>query len=227
MLNNIFLSTNDFRRVTAKQIALENGIEYISNAETRKLRLRNGKHANRFYARKNRYILLHPPNDGTPKYPFEWYVNFYGKPQMIMYNQTAFKCITNLSDILFQMVQLYSEYIDDNIFIASTGFAIKLEDEIKPDYHGRASLVLTKDSIRNSKVKLFEIDEAKKYFINDFLDHYIGWNFGAVIAQSPKLEKALLDFNDLVINKDLREYAGNGFNVHHSKDIVHYNLKIT
>lgn len=227
MLGNIFLPINDFRRVTARQIALENGIEYIPSAEKRKLRLKNSKHANRFYVHNDRYILLHPPNDGTPMYPFEWYVDFYGKPQMVLHNRSAFNCITNLSDILLHMVRLYDEYIDENVFISFTGFAIKLEDEIKPDYHGSASLVLTKDAVRNNMVKPFEIEEAKRYFINNFLDHYIGWNFGVAIANNPVLEKALLNFNNSVINRGLREYSETGFDVHSSKDVVHYNFPKT
>ena len=57
-------------------------------------------------------------------------------------------------------------------------------------------------AIRNNKVKPKEIIEAKKYFINDFLDHYIGWNFGVVVTKNPELEEALIDFNNLVIKKD-------------------------
>lgn len=52
------------------------------------------------------------------------------------------------------------------MFIASVGFAIRLDDELHPNYHGKATFVLTKDSIRNDKVKPEQIIEAKKYFIN-------------------------------------------------------------
>lgn len=144
---------------------------------------------------------------------------------MIMDNQHSFKGITNLSEIILQMVKLYAKYIDDDMFIASAGFAIRLDDEVHPEYHGKATFVLTKDSIRNNKVKPEEIIEAKKYFINDFLDHYIGWNFGVAVTSNPELEKALIDFNNLVIEKGLREYAGTGFEVWHSEDVMHYDLK--
>ena len=35
----------------------------------------------------------------------------------------------------------------------------------------------------------------------------------------------LLKLNNLVIEKGLREYAGSGFEVWHSEDVVHYDLK--
>ena len=213
-----------FQCITAKQIAADNGIEYIADAKGKKMNSEHGS-VNSFYAGEGKYILLHPANDGMPTCPFEWWGTFDGKPQMIMDNQHSFKGITNLSEIILQMVKLYAKYIDDDMFIASAGFAIKLDGEVRPDYYGKATFVLTKDAIRNDKVKPEQIIEAKKYFVNDFLDHYIGWNFGVAIKSNPELEKALIDFNDLVIEKGLREYAGRGFEVWHSEDVVHYDLK--
>lgn len=215
-----------YQKITAEQVAAINGIEYIFDPKGMEMDSKHGT-ANRFYAGKGKYILLHPANDGMPTCPFEWYGDFDGKPQMILNNQHSFKEISNLSDIILQMVKLYTKYIDHNMFIASAGFAIRLDDEVHPNYHGKASFVLTNDSIRNDKVARREIIEAKKYFINDFLDHYIGWNFGVAITSNPELEKALLDFNNLVIEKGLREYAGTGYNVWQSEDVMHYNLKRT
>ena len=213
-----------YRKITAKQIAKENGIDYISNVTDNKYESDN-RFVNQYYAKEGRYISLHPANDGMPTCTFEWYSKFDGETKMILDNHSSFKCITNLSDIISQMIKLYTKYIDDEVFIASLGFAIKLEDEIKPDYVGRASFVLTDNAIRNEKVKPNQIEEAKKYFLNDFLDHFIGWNFGKVITSNENLEKELLEFNELVINKGLREYAGPGFDVWCSKDVQHYKLK--
>lgn len=214
----------NFQKITAKDVATENGMEYILDARGKKIKGEK-KGINRLYAGKGKYILLHPANDGMPTCPIEWYGKFDGKTQKIIDNQSSFKSITNLSEIILQMVKLYAKYIDDNVFIASQGFAIKLEDNICPDYHGKATLVLTQDSIRNNKVKPAQIIEAKKYFINDFLDHYIGWNFGVAVKSNPELEKALIEFNNLVITKGLREYAGTGFDVWQSKDVMHYELR--
>lgn len=214
----------DFQKITAKKVASENGIEYIPKATGKKLHS-SEKYVNQVYAVKGNYILLHPANDGMPTCPIEWYGNFDGKDKMIMDNQSSFKNIVNLSDIILQMVRLYAKYIDYDIFIASAGFAIKLDDKICPDYIGKASFVLTDDAIRNNKVKPEHVIEAKKYFLNDFLDHFIGWNFGVVVKTNPKLEKELLEFNNLVISKGLREDAGSGFEVWCSDDVQHYAMK--
>ena len=64
-----------------------------------------------------------------------------------------------------------------------------------------------------------------KDFLNDFLDHFIGWNFGVTIKSNPQLEKELLEFNSLVISKGLREAAGPGFDVWCSDDVQHYMMK--
>ena len=215
---------SDYQKITARDIATANGIEYISNARGSKV-ISNEDFVNRFYAKKGRYILLHPANDGMPTCPIEWYGVFDGKTKMIMDNQTSFKCITNLSDIIIKMISLYSEYIDDEIFINPSGFAIRFDDEVKPKYTGRASLVLTDCAVMNKKVKPEQIDEAKMYFLNEFLDHFIGWNFGVVIKNNPELEERLIKFNDLVISKGLRKDAGPGFDVWCTDDVQHYKMK--
>ncbi len=214
-----------YKTINAENIALENDIEYISKVKVKKMDKKN-EGVNRVFVGEGKYILLHPANDGLPTCPIEWYGRFKRKPKMIMDNQSSFKEIINLSSLLLQMIRLYVKYIDEDIFIASAGFAARLDDEIKAKYIGKASLVLTKDSIRNDKVKVDQVFEAKKYFINEFLDHYIGWNFGIAIKNDSELQKELNLFNDLVISKRLREYAGNGFDVWQSKDVVHYKLKM-
>lgn len=73
-----------------------------------------------------------------PTCPFKWYGEFDGETKMLMDNQSSFKNITNISEILLHMVRLYAKYIDENVFINSDGFAIKLDEEVKPDYVGRA-----------------------------------------------------------------------------------------
>lgn len=217
------LNTN-FQKITAKQIAADNGILYISNAIGRKLPSTHGK-INRFCARKGKYILLYPANDPMRTCPFEWWGKFNGTRRMILNNQHSYNCISNLNEIIMQMIELYTKYIDENVLISSSDFALKLEDEVQPHYHGKASLVLTKNSIHNGRTAPEELLESKKYFINDFLDHYIGWNFGVVIKNNTELEKALIDFNNLVIEKGLREYLDIGVSVWQSQDVVCYNLK--
>lgn len=210
-----------FRRITAKDIATENGIDYIPILMLKKYN--SGKqYVNQFYAENGCYILLHPANDGMPTCPFEWYGEFEGETKMLMDNQSSFKNITNLSEILLHMVRLYAKYIDEDVCIDSFRFAIKLDEEVIPNYVGSATLVVTDFAIQN---KLINLRKQKKYHINEFLDHFIGWNFGVAVKSNPQLEKELLEFNSLVIRKGLRKDAGPGFEVWCSDDVQHYDLK--
>ena len=215
---------SSFRKVTAETIAKENNIEYLPETIWSKMDA-SYKEAYCFYAVKGKYILFHPSNDGKPMCPFEWYFMFDGKEQMIMDNQSAFKNITNLSDILLQMTRLYSRYIDDDVIIEPYGFALKLEDEVCPDYIGKASLIITDSTIVDHKVKKDEFIDAKKHFINAFLDQFIGWNFGVIVRKDKKLEKELLELNKLVISKDLKVYTGFGIDIWCTEDVQQYKFR--
>ena len=209
------------QKITAKDIATENGIDYIPKVTEKKYN--SGKeYVNQFYAENGCYILLYPPNDGMPTCPFEWYGEFNGETKMIMDNQSSFKNVTNISEILLQMVRVYAKYIDEDVCINSFGFAIKLDEELRPDYVGRATLVITDSAIPK---KLGNLKKQKKYCISEFLDHFIGWNFGVAVKSNPQLEKELLEFNNLVISKGLREDAGPGFEVWCSDDVMHYDFE--
>ena len=214
----------DFQKNTAKDIATENGFDYIPILMLKKYNS-GEQYVNQFYAEDGCYILLHPANDGRPTCPFEWYGEFDGETKMLIDNQSSFKNITNLSEILLQMVRLYIKYIDEDVFISSFNLAIKLDEEVRPNYVGKATLVVTDYSIQNKWVKPKQVVDAKKYCINEFLDHFIGWNFGVAVKSNPQLEKELLEFNSLVISKGLREDAGPGFEVWCSNDVQHYDLK--
>ena len=143
----------------------------------------------------------------------------------VINNQTAFKNITNLNEILFKMISLYERCLDDDIVIDSMSFALKLTDNVCPNYKGRAELVMTEDAICTNLIEDGNVEEAKICYINVFLDHFIGWNFGKVIKDSPRLEKKLIEFNNRVIEKGWRFDAGPGFRVWCSEDVVHYDLK--
>lgn len=195
---------NNYQKITSKQIAAENGIEYIEDAKSARLDS-STKYVHHFYSRDGKYISLYPSKTEISTVPIEWYFDFDGELKMLMDNQSSFKNITNLDEIISQILKLYTKYVDRDIFISPESFAIKLEDKVCPNYNGRAKLVLTKDSIRNDTISPNQLIEAKKYFLNTFLDHFIGWNFKDVIKSSPKLEKEFINFNNLVVTKGLRE----------------------
>ena len=211
----------DFQKITAKQIAEENGVEYIPKAIDYSF-VTDIPRINKCFAAEGKYILLYPPNDGRPTCPIEWLTKIGGGDTKIIDNKKSYNSITNLSDILLQMVRLYMKYIDEDVFINPFSFAIKLEDEVCENYIGRASLVLTDDSIQNNKISPEDRRKRKKYFFNKFLDHYIGWNFGLAVENNSQLEKELNELNRLVISKGLRKHAGSGYEVFCTKYVKHY-----
>ncbi|MBE5813330.1 MAG: hypothetical protein E7314_06755 [Clostridiales bacterium] len=206
----------DFRKINAMRIAKENNMAYIP-----KVAVWQKEEGEKYYARKGEYILLYPPNDGYQREPMEWYS---GNGELIMDNQKAFKTITNLSEVILDMICLYTKYIDEDIFISPWSFAVKLEDEVCAKYVGKATLAITKMTIINHKVKPTQKYEIKKQLVNEFLDQYIGWNFGVVIKNNPKLEQALVALNNLVITKGLREPAEPGVYIWESDDVIAYKL---
>ena len=138
----------------------ENNILYIPNARGKRLK---GKNHNKFYAKKGMYLLLHPSNDGLPRWPIEWYANINGKPEMLMDNQHAFNCITNLNDIILQMIKLYTKYINDD----RDKIKIIIE-ELTTSYIYEPNLM----SFLDNKLKLVDYKEEGDVLFLNFNDYF-------------------------------------------------------
>ena len=67
--------------------------------------------------------------------------------------------------------------------------------------------------------------ETRKYFVNRFLDHFMGWNFGVSINRNEELKEALIRLNNKVIEKDLREDAGLGYSVYGTEKDIYNGLQ--
>lgn len=150
-------------------------------------------------------IYFYPPNDGRPTMP----IYFFKDGKIILKNDKAFSEIDNLDDILIKMTEIFNKALDKNIILNPYGFMLRLTDDYEENYKGEASLVLTDKSIISKND-----NEAKKYFINRYLDHFIGWNFGVSVNRSDDLKVALEKLNNKVIDLGLREDAGPGFEVY-------------
>jgi len=157
----------------------------------------------------NNKIFFYPINDGFPTCDFEFYKN----GNLIINNKKNYSEITNLDEILLNLVKTYSYSLDSKIVLDPYYFMLELTDNITPSYKGKASLVVTDKAIRNQFLNKDNFDEANKYYINHFLDHFIGWNFGLSINGNEVLKKALESLNKKVISKGLRQYAGGGYEV--------------
>ena len=176
---------------------------------------------NQFIIGDDNLIYLYPPNDGRPTCPFE----FCKQGKLVISNKKAYSEISNLDEIILQMVRIFDKSLDNGIVIDPYYFMLKLDDEIKENYDGSATLVITEKAIRNQKLNKENFDEATKYFINRFLDHFISWNFGVSINRNKTLKNELERLNEKVIDRGIREYAGSGLEVYGTEDEVYDGLQ--
>ena len=205
LINNKDLKFDNNKKMI--EIANKLGVEF-SMDNLRQLPTQGG--FNRFSMANNDMIYLYPVTDGFPTCPFE----FYKGTKLILNNQKVYSEITNLDEIILQIVRIFNKSLDEGIVLDPYYFMLRLDDEIKPCYKGSATLVITEKTIRNQKLNKKNFDEANKYFINKFLDRFIGWNFGVSVNKNETLKKELEELNEKVIDMGLREYAGPGLNVY-------------
>jgi len=202
LIKNKVVSNDDNKKIIdiANKLGLEFAMHSLENISE--------EGTNRFIIHD--MIFLYPINDGKPTCPFE----FYKGKKLIIDNQRVYSEITNLDEIILQIVRVFDKALDEGIVIDPYYFMLRLDDEVKENYKGKATLVITEKAIRNQKLNEQNFDEANKYFINRFLDHFIGWNFGVSVNKNKILRTQLKALNNKVIKKGIREYAGSGFEVY-------------
>ena len=180
----------------------------------------NKEHVNAFEI-SNNLVYFYPLNDGMPTCGFEFYKN----GELVIDNDKEYSQISNLDEILLQMVRIFNQSLDNRIVLDPYYFMLELTDEICENYHGNVNLVITEKAIRNQKLNEENFDEATKYFINHFLDHFIGWNFGLSVNRNENLKRELEELNEKVIDMGIREWAGPGFEVYGVEDEVYDGLQ--
>ena len=180
----------------------------------------NKEHVNAFEI-SNNLVYFYPLNDGMPRCGFEFYEN----DKLIIGNDKEYSQISNLDEILLQMVRIFNQSLDNRIVLDPYYFMLELTDEICENYHGNVNLVITEKAIRNQKLNEENFDEATKYFINHFLDHFIGWNFGLSVNRNEDLKRELEELNEKVIDMGIREWAGPGYEVYGGEDEVYNGLQ--
>ncbi|MBO4245707.1 MAG: hypothetical protein J5892_03085 [Bacilli bacterium] len=149
-------------------------------------------------------IFFRPFNDGKRNEVR----SFYKGGKFIINNESSFSQISNLDDIILEMVRLYNKALDRNIVLNPYYFMLELTDNIDENYQGKAKLVITELAICNQNIPSRDVDRMKKHYVNKFLDLFIGWNFGLSINRNEELRKALEELNDRVIDMGIREWAG-------------------
>lgn len=207
--------TEDIQKI--KDIAASLELEFALHS-LKKISIPN--QGNCFQMTDENLVFFYPPNDGYATKPF----NFYKRNYLAISNKQAYQEITNLDDILLQLVRLYSKALDQNIVLDPYYFMLRLEED-EEWLSGNATLVITEKAIRNQKLNGDNFDEANKFFINKFLDHFIGWNFGVSVNRNEKLKAELEALNEKVINMGLRDYAGTGYEVYGIDSEAHNGLQ--
>ena len=178
------------------------------------------------------YLHLWPINNWYSFFPEIWYQKklgiFFKKVtslKKVTSNVTAFSEIRNLAQILMQMIDIYDQYLDKPVVLNPRGFGIKLQRDKKI----MGTLIITKDVVLEGKG--YTHKNYANFHVNLFLDVFVGMNFGKCVNENQELQKKLLDFNEKVILKGLREEKDAfrfrpGINGHFQNDFVQpYELK--
>ncbi len=221
-------ATKEYQKLNPKEFAEQNNMEYMMVVSGN--RIENDEDIERIVAKDNKYIKFYPYNDGYTYSPKkEWFGKFEKDGEVyyakIMDGKTAFSGITNLKEILLQMTQLYWDSIEKDLFMDPYEFALMLEDEPTEGYTGRAKLVITADTIKNRKIEVDEKEKARRYYVNRFLDCFIGWNFGAIVNDDLELRVRLKQLNELVTLKDMRNERRPGNKLEFNEYIQRYQFK--
>lgn len=159
----------------------------------------------------NKVVLMMPHNRGMPHCPFVWY-NQDGLK--IMDNQKDFTEIENLPEILGRAEDvMWESYQKKQPVVPFSNFGIRLTDKIQPGYAGHGEFVLITGHFLNSAARANPA-VASAYFANEFLDKFIGWNFGDVVKDNKELEAKLQGLNNvLIIDKTREQRHPTGFEV--------------
>jgi len=169
-----------------------------------------GKGQNALLLGNSPIVYMMPHNDGEPTCPFVWYQRNGGYVE-ILNNRDDFTQIQNLPSIIDKITDVMGESYDRRRPIDPfLSFAIRLVDEVRPEYSGNGELVLLTGNFLNDRART-DRDGASAHFANNFLDMFIGWNFGDIVRDTEELEAKLLDLNQKLIKdgKRIKEYPRN------------------
>ena len=158
LMKNKQISNADNQKVI--DIANTLGLEFTMHS----LNKISKKNSNSYTIDNRNMIFLYPINDGMPTCSFE----FYNNKKLIMNNQKNYSEITNLDEIILQIVRIFDKCLDEGIVIDPYSFMLRLDEDVEQNYKGKATLVITEKAIRNQKLNKLNFNKANKYFINHF-----------------------------------------------------------
>ncbi len=220
---NMLFGNKESNKKNGENISLGANVSYIPDLKA--LKFKSGDDfVNSLNIDKRGYFLVHPANNGMPSCPFVYY-----NESKIFDNQKNFFEISNMNLFIEKTLELFEYCIENGHYIDPFCLFAKLDmSELEK---GRLSLdlenVLTVSdvSICDNNIKEENKEDAMMYFINIYLDKFIGWNFGKYILNDPSLSQKFNHFCDYVISKKLRRFDGCGFDVYSTEYVVHYDFK--
>lgn len=141
-----------------------------------------------------------PHNDGMPTCPFK----FYSGDKVILSNRLDFTELSNLPQLLHQATDIMAEaYQAKTPIFSFENLGLKLKDELKENYSGQGELVYLKLDLDPRALK--ERDKATNYCTNQFLDRFMGWNYGDLIREDSELENKLVTLTQQLLSEGNRD----------------------
>ena len=180
-----------YKKVTGKALADYLGIEYISKIQSKKEVDRDIVNSEI----KDNIIEFIPLNGIKYSKTFVW-----KDVKVYISNASNFKGIVNLVDILDKMVSIYKMSLENNIFINSYSFGLKLSQVGNEIYS--AKLIMQDETVLNWKIEPYERKKYKKKLLSDFLLCFIGYNFGSQMQDSG-LKNSTLELVKIAKEKEL------------------------
>lgn len=160
-----------------------------------------------FVLYKNRYLPFRPRINGETLTHCAYSIKTDAGHKEILNNQLAFNQIKNIDEILIKMTRIMNASIDaPTVIVPEIGFALKLTDELKPNYNGAARLVAIDDIDPEQVFK--DPEQLERFKIsceNSFLDKFIGLNYGANVRRNRALRRELHRYEDKLIKKGRRQ----------------------
>lgn len=71
-------------------------------------------------------------------------------------------------------------------------FWLRLVDDIVPEYAGRVEMIFIPDGFLPTRRAKKDPGLAASFFTSQFLEHFIGHNYGDILRENPTLEKLVV-----------------------------------
>ena len=193
-----------YKKITAKEIAKTYSIEYLTEIADNLNYI--GNIGEMYYKiQKDKYIEFLPINNILDNQHIIWEQknSLSNADEKVISNINCFYEIQNIDEVLKDMIEMYTDSIEKDIFLSSYNFLLKFNEDVTKDYKGTAKLVITDSTLLNSKVELDEKLQYRKDCVSYFLNCFLGYNFGNIIRENEELNKMVKKLYTMATEKEL------------------------